>query len=135
MLLKNKRLFYVEDDLTNRSLVQLILEQHGAQMMFERWGSEDAIRRLHQFAPVDLILLDLMLPDNVTGYDVFEAIRADETFNDVPIVALSAADPAIEMAKTREFGFSGFISKPISLIDFPGQIKSLIEGEIVWFAT
>lgn len=134
MLLQNKRIFYVEDDLTNRSLVQLVLEQHGAAMRFERWGSTDAIQRLYDFSPVDLILLDLMLPDNVTGYDVFSAIRADINFNGVPVVALSAADPAIEMSKARAYGFSGFISKPISLVDFPHQIKALIEGEVVWFA-
>jgi CheY-like chemotaxis protein len=134
VLLKGKRIFYVEDDLTNRSLVQLVLEQHGASMRFERWGTDDALRRLHDFAPVDLILLDLMLPDNVSGYDIFNAIREDEHFNAVPIVALSAADPSIEMSKARAYGFSGFISKPISLIDFPQQIKALIEGEVVWFA-
>lgn len=134
MTLKNKRIFYVEDDVTNRSVVQLVLEQHGARMKFERWGGSDAITRLHAFMPVDLILLDLMLPNNVSGYDVFESIRNEAVFDHIPIVALSAADPSIEMAKTRAAGFSGFIGKPISLIDFRHQVASLLMGETVWFA-
>ena len=75
-----------------------------------------------------------MLPDHVTGYDVFKAIRQNPDFNHIPIVALSAADPSIEMPKARAMGFSGFISKPINLRDFPEQITALIEGEIIWNA-
>ena len=47
--IKGKRIFYVEDDVTNRSLVQLILERLGASLMFERWGGQDAITRLETF--------------------------------------------------------------------------------------
>lgn len=133
--LKNKRFFYVEDDVTNRAIVQLILERQGASLQFERWGGNDAIARLHDFMPVDLIMLDLMLPEHVSGYDVFWAIRQDPSFGHIPIVALSAADPAIEMPKTRALGFAGFISKPISLRDFPSQIAALLAGEFVWSAS
>src|SRR5688572_8100773 len=89
MLLKGKRIFLTEDNLTNRSVIQLLLERDGAIFAFERWGLETT-ERLQKFAPVDIILLDLMLPNNVTGLDLFDQIRALPAFQHVPIVAVSA---------------------------------------------
>ena len=84
--------------------------------------------------PVDLIMLDLMLPRGVTGYEVFDAIRREPEFGHIPIAAVSAADPSVEMPKTREKGFAGFISKPISLRFFPNQVTELLKGGNVWYA-
>lgn len=134
MLLKGKRIFYIEDNLANRALVQLVLEQQGANMHFDRWGGSDALNRLRMFQPVDLILLDLMLPDNLTGYSIFETIRQHLEFSSIPIAAVSAADPALAMTKTRALGFAGFISKPINILTFPQQIEALAAGKQIWFA-
>jgi len=133
-LLKGKRIFYVEDDLSNRAIVQMIIEQEGAKLGFERWGRTDALIRLKAFMPVDVILMDLMLPSGISGYDVFDAIRADSHFAHVPIVAVSASDPTIELPKVRSKGFAGFISKPINLVHFPKQLLSVINGQLVWAA-
>lgn len=84
--------------------------------------------------PIDLILLDLMFPNHISGYDIFDRIRENPTFAHIPIVAISAADPALEMSKARAKGFSGFIGKPINLLQFPQQIVQLLEGEQVWYA-
>lgn len=131
-ILKGKRIFYVEDNLGNRAIVQMIVEQEGAKLGFERWGGADALEKLRAFMPVDVILLDLMFPMNITGYDVFDAIRADPTFAHIPIVAVSASDPAVELPKTRSRGFAGFISKPISLWQFPKQLATVMNGQPVW---
>jgi CheY-like chemotaxis protein len=131
LLLQNKRVFIIEDNLANRAIMQLLLEQHGAEIWFERWGL-DVITRLTQFMPVDLILLDLMFPGGVTGYDVFDQIKAHALFQHIPIVAVSAGEPAIAIPKTKAKGFSGFIAKPISFEKFPRQVAQLIEHEQVW---
>ncbi|MCB9438549.1 MAG: response regulator [Anaerolineales bacterium] len=132
--LKGKRIFYIEDNLQNRALVQLMLERYGATISFERWGGDDLLPRLEAFLPIDLILLDLMFPNHVSGYDIFDRIRERPAFAEIPIVAISAADPAVEMSKARAKGFSGFIGKPINLLQFPQQIAQLLEGEQVWYA-
>jgi two-component system cell cycle response regulator DivK len=134
MSLKGKRIFYVEDDVGTKAIAQLILEQAGVQFAFERWGNENTIAKLRAFMPVDLIMLDLMLAHKVSGYDVFDAIRREPEFGHIPIVAVSAADPSVEIPKTRSKGFAGFIGKPISLRLFPQQIAELIDGGQVWYA-
>jgi CheY-like chemotaxis protein len=133
MLLKGKRIFITEDNLTNRSVMQFLLEREGAVIAFERFGRESC-ERLQAFAPVDLILLDLMFPDNVSGYDVFDQIRQLPAFEHVPIIAVSATEPSAGIYRTREKGFSGFISKPIDRQLFIQQIAAVMNGEEVWYA-
>ncbi|MEO8395213.1 MAG: response regulator, partial [Chloroflexota bacterium] len=87
---------------------------------------------LKKFAPVDAILLDLMLPGQYTGYDIFQQIRQQAEFNHVPIVAVSAADSSTALPKARAMGFSGFISKPIDFRLFAQQIKQVVDGSLIW---
>jgi two-component system, sensor histidine kinase and response regulator len=134
MQLAGKRVFYIEDDVKNRLIVQMILEASGAMVDFEAWGSAQVvITKLTLFRP-HVILLDLMFPARVSGYDVYDVIRQHPQFNGVPIVAVSASDSAVEIPKAREKGLSGFISKPIEGRLFVGQIASVLSGEPVWYA-
>ena len=133
-VLQGKKIFYVEDDLKNRAITQMILEQAGAAVRFERWGQDDVLVRLKAFAPVDLILLDLMFPRGVTGYQIFDMIRQEPEFADTPIVAVSASDPSIEIPRTQQKGFAGFIGKPIDIRLFPQQVADTLNGEQIWFA-
>lgn len=131
MQLKDKRVFIVEDNLANRAITQMLLERHGASTAIERTGAQ-AVSKLQEFAPVDVILLDLMLPDGVSGFDIYDAIRQMDAFKAVPVVVVSASDPAETMPQARRKGFAGFISKPIDFNHFPEQIARIIEGEHIW---
>jgi two-component system, cell cycle response regulator DivK len=133
MLLKGKRIFYVEDDVKNRAIVQMMLEREGAIISFERWGrSDEALARLQEFLPIDLILLDLMFPRGISGYDVYAALRQQPALGNIPVAAISASDPTIEIPRARQLGFAGFISKPISLHTFAKTIVTILNGEAVW---
>ncbi len=132
--LAQRRVFYVEDDVSNRAIAQMILESQGAIVGFERWGASSTIPRLRKFMPIDVILLDLMFPGGITGYDVFDAIQREPDLMGIPVVAVSAADPAMEMNRVRDLGFSGFISKPVDMRRFPDQVAAVIAGETVWYA-
>jgi two-component system cell cycle response regulator DivK len=109
----------------------MIFLRHHAVCEFERWGGQ-TIQRLKMFKPVDLIILDLMLPKGITGYDIYDQIRMMPDFASVPIIAVSASDASVAIPKTREKGFSGFIAKPIDSLIFPQQIGKILEGEAVW---
>lgn len=132
MRLKDKRIFIVEDNIGNRAITQMLLERHGARVSTDRFG-RDAIKRLKQFAPVDLVILDLMLPEGITGYDIFGEIRELAEFDNVPIVAVSAADASEALPDAQDRGFAGFISKPIDFNLFPQQIAQIINGDEVWY--
>jgi CheY-like chemotaxis protein len=125
MPLQGKRIFIVEDNVQNKTIMQLLLEMQGATIAIDRWG-RDTIQRLQAFSPVDLILMDLMLPNNVTGYELFDLIRVLPEFANVPVIAVSAADPSESTVKTREHGFAGFIAKPIEFETFAHQIAQIL---------
>jgi two-component system cell cycle response regulator DivK len=131
--LKNKHIVLIEDNPSNLAVMTTILQMEGAKTGFERWGTT-TIARLYILSPIDLILLDLMFPNGVTGWDIFKEIRANTEFANVPVVAVSAMDAALAIPKARELGFAGFIAKPIDIDLFPAQLVKLINREPVWQA-
>ncbi|MEM6528128.1 MAG: response regulator [Chloroflexota bacterium] len=131
MRLRNKRIFLVEDNIGNQTITRTLLESHGAVIGVHRSG-KDVVPHLRNFLPIDLIILDLMLPDGVTGYDIFTSIRDRHEFDGVPIIAMSVMDRSDAVPLARRRGFSGFISKPINFQIFPQQIASIIDGQVIW---
>ncbi|MCA0457739.1 MAG: response regulator [Chloroflexi bacterium] len=131
MILKDKRIFIVEDNMQNRLIFQMALIRQGASVDFERWG-RDTLYHLQNMSHIDLIILDLMLADGISGLDLFDQIRQVPKYSALPIIAVSAMDPSIAIPKTRAKGFSGFIAKPIDNILFPKQLVSILNGEKVW---
>ncbi len=131
MYLQDKRIFLVEDNSGNQAITKTLLESHGAIVATQLTG-HDVISHLQNFTPVDLIILDLILPSGATGYDVFVAIRNEGNFNEVPIIAMSVADRSKVVPEAKQRGFAGFISKPIDFRKFPEQIAQIIAGENLW---
>ena len=131
MILQDKQIFIIEDDATNLAIISSILRRNGATVSYDRWGRE-TIERIIKAMPIDIILLDLMLPNGVSGYDIFEQIKATPELNGLPVVAVSASDPGIEMNRARQKGLMGFISKPVDHKRFPHHIATIIEGTPFW---
>lgn len=131
MKLENKRIFLVENNIGNQTITKTLLESHGAIVALHRTG-HDVIPHLQKFYPVDLIVLDLMLPNGITGYDIFSAIRNHAKFDTVPVIAMSVADRSEAVPQAKKRGFSGFISKPINFRIFPEQVARIIAGEFIW---
>ncbi len=131
MDLQGKRIFVVEDNIGNLTITKTLLEAHGALIATHRSGHE-VMPHLKSFLPVDLIILDLMLPSGVTGYDIFSAIRTESEFDHVPIIAMSVIDRSKVVPQAKGRGFSSFISKPINFQQFPKQIADIIAGANIW---
>lgn len=131
MTLNNKRILIVEDNAENRLVYQIILSRSGAMLTFERWGTS-ILTRLQSHPQYDLIILDLMLSGSISGFTVFEQIRAQKAYNAIPIVAISAADPCLMIPRTRALGFTGFISKPVDEDLLPSLLSRILAGESIW---
>ena len=127
-----KKIFILEDNSMNRIVFRISLITQGALVEFDIWGRE-TIEKITKYNP-DLIILDLMLPNGESGYTVFQQIREHSEYDNIPIVAISASEPAIALPKTKKMGFSGFIAKPIDESIFPQQMAKILEGEAIWSA-
>jgi CheY-like chemotaxis protein len=132
MQVEDKRIFLVEDNVGTCALIQLLLEQQGAQVFFG-YGGTSILAALSDAEPIDLIILDLMLWDGITGHNIYDDIRSLRKYNNIPILAVSAADPDTAIQETKARGFSGFIGKPIDYNLFPKLIAQVLAGESIWF--
>lgn len=75
--------------------------------------------------PPDLLLLDVMMP-GLSGYDVCRAIRADPKLAMLPVVLVTALDPAKERINGLEAGADDFLGKPIQQAELMARVKSLL---------
>jgi CheY-like chemotaxis protein len=116
----------------NLAVIRTILKNAGANVPFDHWGDTTLNRMLSYPFKIDAVLLDIMLPNQVSGYDILDVIRATPELSNIPIVAVTASDPDVEMHKARERGFNGYISKPLDRVHFPQQIASIIDGQEIW---
>ena len=132
-ILKDRRIFVVEDNVDNLSVIKVFLKTRGAIVFFERWGSINRVLyQIIQAMPLDIILLDLMLPNGQSGYDLFEAIRQVPGLEKIPVVLVTAADPGREKNRARALGFDGFISKPLQSETLVQNVADAIAGKPVW---
>jgi two-component system cell cycle response regulator DivK len=113
----------VEDNAKNLKLVKDVLEFAGFCVSEARSGEEgvDLACRLRP----DLVLLDLQLP-GIDGMEALRQLRADPVTSALPVVAVTAFAMKSDHHRTLDAGFDGYIAKPISVRDFPGQVRSFL---------
>ncbi len=132
--LQGRKIFIIEDNTENRTIFQLLFMRYKAQVYFERWG-RDVIFHMKNAPTLDMIILDLMLADGISGFDVFDQIRRTPQFARLPVLAVSAMEPAIAIPRAQAAGFDGFVAKPIDTQLFPQQVIAVLKGEKIWHSS
>lgn len=84
-------------------------------------SAEEGLAHLRQ-TPVDLVILDVMLP----GMDGFEACREIRANSSVPVVMLTARDDEIDRVVGLEIGADDYVTKPFSVRELQARIKALL---------
>ena len=117
----DKSILVIEDNELNLKLVRNLIQINNYRIM-EASNAEDGIEMARMNKP-DLILMDIELP-GIDGFDATRMIRDDPGLRDVPVLALTAFAMKDDMAKAQAVGFSGYITKPISIKSFQEIIDS-----------
>ncbi len=110
---KGKRILIVDDDIRNVFALASALEMRGMKVVFAENGRE-GIQRLHEHPDVDLVLLDVMMPE-MDGYETARAIRSMPRFESLPIVSLTAKAMQGDRDKSIAAGASDYITKPVDI--------------------
>jgi class 3 adenylate cyclase len=117
------RILVVDDVALNVKLLADLLTVKGYRTSTATSGVE-ALAAI-AVEPPDLVLLDVMMP-GMSGYDVCRAIRADPAQAMLPVVLVTALDPAEERAKGLDAGADDFLSKPVSQSELLARVRSLL---------
>jgi CheY-like chemotaxis protein len=123
---KDKKILIVDDDVRNVFALTSVLEAHGMEVVYAENG-RDGIECLKANPEVDLVLMDIMMPE-LDGYETTRAIRADESFKQLPIISLTAKAMKGDREKSIAAGASDYITKPVDT----DQLLSLMR---VWLYT
>ncbi|MES2096441.1 MAG: response regulator [Pseudomonadota bacterium] len=118
-----KRVLVVEDNELNLKLFCDLLRAHDFATEPVRDGRE-AVQRARDFMP-DLIVMDIQLP-YVSGLELIERIKADETLNTIPIMAVTAYAGREDEDRIRAAGADAYVSKPISVSRFVEEVNALL---------
>ncbi|PYO10444.1 MAG: hybrid sensor histidine kinase/response regulator [Gemmatimonadetes bacterium] len=106
-----KGILVVDDDVRNIFSLTSMLEDHGMIVRFAENGKQ-AIEQLKKDPNVDVILMDVMMPE-MDGYETTKAIRAMDQFKTLPIIALTAKAMKGDREKCIAAGASDYITKPV----------------------
>jgi CheY-like chemotaxis protein len=101
----------VDDDFRSVFALTALLERGGAVVCAAE-SSPDAIDALQRTAGIDIVLMDIMMP-NMDGYAAIRAIRSSERFAALPIIAVTGKVTAGERQRCLDMGASDYVPKPI----------------------
>ncbi|XWK89576.1 MAG: HAMP domain-containing protein [Phormidium sp.] len=110
-ILAGKKILIVDDDVRNIFALTSMLESHQMQVLYAENG-RDGISVLQNHPDIDLILMDIMMPE-MDGYETMQAIRQIEQFQNLPMIALTAKAMKGDREKCIEAGASDYITKPV----------------------
>ncbi|KPW01315.1 aerobic respiration two-component sensor histidine kinase ArcB [Pseudoalteromonas sp. P1-11] len=114
----------VEDVPLNAEIATNLLEQRGHEVIWAETG-EDALSFVETEDELDLVLLDMQLPD-INGDEVARQIRADSHFDKLPIVALTANVRSAE-EDLEGISVQGALAKPINTIKLDKILADLFD--------
>ncbi|HLY25545.1 MAG TPA: response regulator, partial [Aggregatilineales bacterium] len=128
------KFLYVEDDPMSREIMKFLLTR---MMKFPDLtifdNSQDFLDKLRMLPHIpNVIFLDIQMSHH-DGYELLQMLRAEPTYQQSKVVAMTANVMATDVQGLRKVGFDGLIGKPILKDIFPDLIKRILDGESVWF--
>lgn len=118
----SSRVLVVDDNSTNRRLMQATLEAKYYTVMLAANGPE-ALAAALNFSP-QVILLDIMMP-GMDGFEVCRRLKSDDRTRHIPVVMLTALNDAEDRVRGLNAGADDFLSKPVAEVDLTARLDTL----------
>jgi DNA-binding response OmpR family regulator len=120
----DRRAAQLADDEPNIVIsLEFLMKREGHEVLVARDGVA-ALETIRRERP-ELVLLDVMMP-GMTGFDVCQAVRADESLAGVRILMLTAKGRDTDTAKGLARGADAYMTKPFSTKDLAARVRELL---------
>jgi CheY-like chemotaxis protein len=119
-----RKILIVEDQTDLRKLVRMTLE-FGDVEIHEAENGAEGLRLAGELRP-DLVLLDVMMPGALDGYQVCQRIKADPRLKGVKVVLLTARGQQTDLEHGQKVGSDAYLVKPFSPLELIDKVEELI---------
>ena len=121
-VLAGRQVLIVDDDMRNIFALSTLLEEHEMKIMSANNG-HDAIDILESEPGIDIVLMDIMMPE-MDGMETMRGIRKIDRLKNVPIIAVTAKAMKGDREKCIEAGAWDYLSKPVE----PNQLLAVLRA-------
>jgi diguanylate cyclase (GGDEF)-like protein len=122
----HSRVLIIDDDPDIHRLVNTFLSPSGIEII-SKFDGKQVAQLIRQKKP-NLILLDYQMPE-VDGLQVLESIRADGSFDSIPVVFLTADGSASLLTRCFEAGAVDYIRKPFCRAELVARVRAVLERQ------
>src|SRR6056297_3440198 len=123
MMQKKYRILIVDDERSNRKVLSELLSDDFDIVLAK--NASQAFQRLNGEQIIDLVLLDIMLPD-MDGYEILKKMKNTEEQMDIPVIFITVLDSTEDEEKAFQLGAVDFITKPFH----PSIVKLRVKNQI-----
>ncbi len=120
-----KNILIVDDQADVPTLLKLVLEEGGRHFMTAKNGME-AVDIARQSVP-DLILLDVMMPGEINGYEAAKILKKDPTTENCPIIIMTAKVQQEDREEAFASGADDFIAKPFNFDEVKEKVSQFLQ--------
>ena len=120
-----KKILFIDDDPTILLISEIMLEDLGYDVITADGGVSGI--ELLKTNIIDLVLLDLMIPD-IYGLDVLKYIKEKEEFKNIPVIIQTGIKDSDEINKAYKLGASYVLLKPYNQKDLKDIIEVLVQA-------
>jgi phosphoserine phosphatase RsbU/P len=124
--LSESRILIVDDVKANVDV--LVQALRGDYKLSVALDGASALRSLER-NPADLVLLDIMMPPGIDGYEVCRQIRANSVTRDVPVMFLSSLEDVKDKARGFEVGGNDYLTKPFEILEVKARVQALLRAK------
>lgn len=125
-MFQKAKVLLVDDIPLNRELIQNYFVKTPIDFI-EASNGKEALKLAQEHHP-DLILMDLKMPQ-MTGYEATKKLKAMAETADIPIIALTASGMVHEEKEAKDYGFDGYLRKPVLKRDLLKEMAPFLAHE------
>lgn len=116
------RVLVLEDEESIRSFIQLNLYRNGFEVVEASTG-EEALQALDMHSPIDIAILDVMLPGELDGFEICQHLRSRDSR--MGIIMLTARGMEGDRVKGLDYGADDYVVKPFSPLELVARVRAL----------